>query len=167
MRYFKDFEFSENGTTIIPISMGIVCETGAELYLEFVFDEDEVREANPWVAQNVLPRLGPAKARVDFDEAKIQIYNFISVDPRPVFWGYFFDYDWVAFCRLWGKMVDLPTHFPKWGRDIKQLFWHLGSPEGVMPPQDKDAHHALVDARWNKRAFEALKPLAEAKGIVI
>lgn len=171
MRYFKDFEFHENGTTIIPISLGMVCRRGSEiheLYIEFKFDERAVRAQNPWVAENVLPKLtlSPSQ-RIDFETARIQIYNFMGTDTDPQFWGYYADYDWVAFCRLWGKMIDLPSHFPMFCMDLQQLFVHLGSPEGVKPAQDEEQHNALVDARWNLSLFDVLQPIAEAKGLVL
>lgn len=38
----------------------------------------------------------------------------------PEFYSYFADYDWVVFCWLFGKMIDLPKDFPKYCRDLKQ-----------------------------------------------
>lgn len=34
---------------------------------------------------------------------------------------YYGDYDWVAFCWLFGRMIDLPTGFPMYSRDLKQI----------------------------------------------
>lgn len=45
--------------------------------------------------------------------AKI-IYN------QPEFYGYFSDYDWVLFCSLFGRMIDLPKGFPYYCIDLKQ-----------------------------------------------
>ena len=36
-------------------------------------------------------------------------------------------------------------------RDLKQLGDSLGNPE--LPRQDKDEHHALADARWNRDTY--------------
>lgn len=41
--------------------------------------------------------------------------------PIPKFYGYFADYDWVAFCWLFGKMIELPKGFPKYCIDLKQI----------------------------------------------
>jgi hypothetical protein len=38
----------------------------------------------------------------------------------PQFYSYFADYDWVAFCWLFGKMMDLPKGFPMYCIDLKQ-----------------------------------------------
>jgi hypothetical protein len=37
------------------------------------------------------------------------------------FYAYYADYDWVAFCWLFGKMMDLPTGFPMYCFDLKQI----------------------------------------------
>lgn len=37
------------------------------------------------------------------------------------FYGYYCDYDWVAFCALFGKMIDLPKGFPMYCKDLKQM----------------------------------------------
>ena len=54
--------------------------------------------------------------------AKEQAYNNKKMFdvPRPEFYGYFADYDWVAFCWLFGKMIDLPTSFQMYCIDLKQ-----------------------------------------------
>jgi hypothetical protein len=40
---------------------------------------------------------------------------------EPKFYGYFADYDWVAFCWLFDKMMDLPKGFPMYCIDLKQI----------------------------------------------
>lgn len=37
------------------------------------------------------------------------------------FYGYYADYDWVLFCSLFGRMIDLPKGFPMYCRDLKQI----------------------------------------------
>lgn len=37
------------------------------------------------------------------------------------FYAYYCNYDWVAFCWLFGKMKDLPKGFPMYCRDLKQI----------------------------------------------
>ncbi len=39
---------------------------------------------------------------------------------KPTFYAYYADYDWVAFCWLFGKMIDLPKGFPMYCIDLKQ-----------------------------------------------
>jgi hypothetical protein len=73
---------------------------------------------------------------------------------KPEIWAYYADYDWVALCQLFGKMIDLPRGFPMYCRDIKQLADMLGNPK--LPEQDSAEHHALADARWNRIAWKFL-----------
>lgn len=42
-----------------------------------------------------------------------------SKEPNE-FYAYYADYDWVAFCSLFGKMIDLPEGFPMYCKDLKQ-----------------------------------------------
>lgn len=40
--------------------------------------------------------------------------------PTPEFYAYYADYDWVVFCWLFGRMIDLPKGFPMYCKDLKQ-----------------------------------------------
>ncbi len=74
---------------------------------------------------------------------------------KPELWGYYSSYDHVAFCQLFGTMMDLPKGFPMYTRDIKQLCDSIGNPR--LPEQGKGEHNALLDAKWNKIAWEYLR----------
>jgi hypothetical protein len=41
-------------------------------------------------------------------------------NPTIEFYGYYSDYDWVVFCWLFGRMIDLPKGFPMYCIDLKQ-----------------------------------------------
>ena len=45
--------------------------------------------------------------------------NYLS-KTTPKFYAYYADYDWVAFCWLFGNMIDLPNRFPMYCNDLKQ-----------------------------------------------
>lgn len=55
------------------------------------------------------------------DETQTSIITGTSESDKPVFYGYYADYDWVVFCWLFGKMIDLPKGFPMYCRDLKQM----------------------------------------------
>lgn len=100
---------------------------------------------------------------------------------KPVFYAYYADYDWVAFCWLFGKMMDLPKGFPMYCRDLKQIVdesceritfkARKTSPNcpavthesmknnNPLYPKQENEHNALADARWNKKLYEFLKQL--------
>jgi len=44
-----------------------------------------------------------------------------NIDPNIEFYGYYADYDWVLFCSLFGRMINLPKGFPMYCRDLKQM----------------------------------------------
>jgi hypothetical protein len=81
------------------------------------------------------------------------------MDSKPEFWAYYSSYDWVAFCQLFGTMMDLPKGFPMYCRDIKQECDRLGNPK--LPEQTVGEHNALYDARWNRKAWDFLQSLGD------
>lgn len=88
-----------------------------------------------------------------WSEDALEIFGFADFE-EPEIWAYYADYDWVVLCQLWGTMMDLPQGFPRYCRDIKQECDRLGNPQ--LPIQ-KNKHHALADARWNKKAWAYLQ----------
>lgn len=160
VRYWFDTEFMEDGKTIDLLSIGIVCEDGRELYLENL--SADYSKAHPWVRDHVLPTLDPVKHGVAYAEIGPKVLAFCT--GHPEFWAYYGAYDWVAMAQLFGRMVDLPAHWPMWCRDVKQLCMDLGNPE--LPKQAaKDEHNALMDARWTKGAWEFLRDRANRQTV--
>ncbi len=180
-KYFLDTEFIEDESTIDLISIGIVCEDGREYYA-INYDCDRTK-ANDWVKKNVLAFLPPeplpqlyrtteeyhasegykqgwrnslgiADEILDFVGWRKEFPHFLRDEDRPEFWGYYSSYDWVVFCQLWGRMIDLPNGFPMYINDIKQWCKQLGNPR--LPKQGEGEHHALNDARWNKNIWNYL-----------
>ena len=100
----------------------------------------------------------------------------------PEFYGYYCDYDWVVFCWLFGKMIDLPKGFPMYCIDLKQTLDELQELENssyqhelncnnitINPlkvinnllnyPKQTNEHNALADARWNYELYKFLNTL--------
>ncbi len=102
------------------------------------------------------PSNTPPPPGVPHAEIADAITAFVGLDPKPEFWGYFADYDWFLFTRLWGRSgwMKMPRKFPRLCMDLKQYAIHLGVQK--LPTPFKPEHHALVDARWTKHAFEFL-----------
>lgn len=98
------------------------------------------------------------------------------------FHAYYADYDWVVFCWLFGKMIDLPKGFPMYCFDLKQLedvvyeekkasyygnskteaIKHTGHFINKMSnhpdyPKQKNEHNALDDAKFCKNLHAFLK----------
>jgi len=170
MKYFLDTEFIEDGKTIDLISIGIVAEDGRELYAENL--DADLSKAGDWVKTNVVSSLwskqvdksifnmwsrdGGAGGLLTHKAIASEVSMFCNPESygKPKIWAYYADYDWIAFCQLFGTMMDLPVGFPMYCRDVKQWCDDLGNPQ--LPPQRNGVHHALEDARWTKKAWEFL-----------
>ena len=150
MKYWIDTEYIERAYTLDLISIGLVAEDGREFYAES--SEVDWSKASRWTLQTVRPQLtGPAMPR---EEIGYGVHRFTDHDEKPVFWGYFPAYDWVAFSWLFGGLNDLPFHYPQLCLDIKQWAIELGDPE--LPQQSEPRHNALADARWTRQAWAFL-----------
>ena len=166
MKYFFDTEFIEDGKTIDLISIGIVAEDGRELYC--VNQDAKLHLANDFVRINVLPHLPKYDdpAWMKHNQIKKEIITFIldfegypryytdKVASKVECWAYYGAYDWVAFCQLFGTMIDLPDYLPQFCMDLKQLSVMKGKPQ--HPKQIRTEHNALEDARWNKQLYDFL-----------
>lgn len=160
MKYFIDTEFSERGYARIDlISIAVVSETGASYYA-IAADGWAEQNCNEWVRANVLP-LVAGVGRTPRARIAEGIRQFVDVIPKPEFWGYFADYDWVLLCQLFGTMMDLPRGWPMYCRDLKQWSDALGAPK--HPKQTSGEHNALADARWNASLYEYLYAIERAR----
>jgi hypothetical protein len=146
-RIWFDTEFIEDGKTIDLLSIGLVRDDGAELYLENA--DADLSLASDWVRENVFPHLQMANGDKGNCFSKAEIAQKIRefVGPTPEFWAYYADYDWVALCQLYGTMMDLPDGWPMFCLDIKQEAYLSGA---ALPKQEGTEHNALSDARWNR-----------------
>ena len=93
---------------------------------------------------------------------------------KPKFYGYYSDYDWVVFCWLFGKMIDLPKGFPMYCIDLQQesdRIYNLKKEEYIKRggknfinklsnhldyPKQTNEHNALADAKWNFELYKFL-----------
>lgn len=91
-------------------------------------------------------------------EIRDEVLAFCDVEKygKPEFWGYYADYDWVAFCQLFGTMIQLPRGFPMYCRDLKQLLDDKGNPKFQ---KSTDAHHSLSDAEWILETYNAVSKI--------
>jgi len=106
---------------------------------------------------------------------------------KPEFYAYYADYDWVVFCSLFGRMIDLPKEFPMYCVDLKQYiddaankFMSFGvgthtAGDKVYPdnfemaldwvksrrnyPKQENEHNALDDAKWNYELYKFLQTI--------
>lgn len=180
MLYFFDTEFIESAErkTIDLISIGIVAEDGRTYYA--VSTDFNPSLASEWVKENVLSKLpahpksitNPSEEsprRVDESKkwkslAKIkdEILEFVIPDENGVeFWAAWAAYDWVAFCWIFGTMMDLPENYPYYCNDVIQWMHQLRLERSFLPPSPIDEHNALADAQWVKDVYYVLKQYSD------
>lgn len=198
MKYFIDTEFIESFHKpflgkkrhfIDLISIGIVCEDGRSLYR--ISNEFNPKDANDWVKDNVISKLEKNYMNLKSNkDIATDIKEFMGFRPEFTDYGsdefsddrnieiyaYYADYDWVVFCSLFGRMIDLPKGMPMYCRDLKQSMdeaikkWspegNLNNPELISCfknregfPKQENEHNALDDAKWNKALYNYLKSL--------
>lgn len=114
--------------------------------------------------------------------------RFAKTNTKPEFYAYYCNYDWVVFCWIFGKMIELPENFPMYCNDVKVLIdqklaktnWfkdRIGNSfkldkswdvkrrlEEVGKhfrnlPQNESEHLAIEDARWTKKMYEFIDSL--------
>jgi 3'-5' exoribonuclease-like protein len=153
MRYFLDTELNDDGRVIDLISIGIVADDDREFYA--ISKEFDRSLPNPWVIENVIPKLDPPESSVwkNRGEIRDELAAFVG-DDVPQFWAYTGAYDWVALAQLFGPLTEIPRSWPLFIRDLRQWAEQLGNPK--LPVEPAEQHHALVDARHNKKVYEFL-----------
>lgn len=183
MKYFIDTEFIEGFHKplfgkrrhfIDLISIGIVAEDGRCYYA--ISNEFNPKDADQWVKDNVISKLpyqyinlsdpsvspnSKAKSLLWRSNAQIvsDIMQFVQWDANIEFYGYYSDYDWVVFCSLFGRMIDLPKGFPMFCLDLKQMMHDKGLTaewKKSVCPDPEGEHDALVDAKWNYELYKAI-----------
>lgn len=157
MRYFIDTEFDQEDLNkeVQLISMAIVGLDGRELYI--INRDYDWTTSSQWLYKNVRPVLvlpgEPEPVYRDYKSIRGVVEEFLRDGETPEFWGYYADYDWYLFTRLWGFM-KMPAKYPMLCMDVKQFAIHLGVRK--LPDILHPEHNALVDARWTKKVFEYL-----------
>jgi hypothetical protein len=148
---YLDTEFIDNGSTIDLISIGLVDDNNNKLYL--ISSEFNLADCDQWLLDNVIANLHNERSFTK-SEIKDKVIQFIGDEPVS-FWGYFSSYDWVVFCQLFGKMLDLPSNYAYYCNDLKQELKRLNLKTHHI--DKNNAHNALSDALWNKKVHEYIK----------
>jgi hypothetical protein len=128
---------------------------GKDIYfheIDFTYQEfkkllNEYGKTNKQIAEEVKNFCGDIDSR---------LRSFRRGDSfEPEFYAYYGSYDWVAFCWLFGKMIDLPKGFPYLTYDIQQLIVenNIDKKQLLKEVPQINNHNALQDALWNKNAF--------------
>lgn len=81
------------------------------------------------------------------EQIRNELNHFFNTEKIEL-WGWCSSYDHVALCQLFGTMMDLPSGYPHYIRDIQYLLDIRGVPDEKLPEQKDIAHNALNDARY-------------------
>jgi 3'-5' exoribonuclease-like protein len=177
MKYFIDAEFLEDGAVIVPISFGAVAEDGRELYLINRGYVEEICEEHP--EDNFVYWAGNLVTRNDFVRNHVDPFVINDIDNQYYYhqwpellldffsnsgeithrsnnelWGYYGAYDHVLLAQVFGPMINLPHPIPMFTKEIMQL---PGAKSIQLPPREGMEHHALADARYQKKIWETWK----------
>lgn len=180
-KYIKEYWIREN--VIIPILKELAEKEGI-----WAHGEDDYFTYK--IAKKLINKYGKTNEQI-----AQEIRNFIMAEkynsggmvllgdfypneyPEPEFYAYYADYDWVGFCWLFGRMIDLPKGFPMYCRDLKQISdekyiknkkkYKDGGGKNFISklsnhpdyPKQSNEHNALDDARWNKKLYKFLNDI--------
>jgi hypothetical protein len=121
---------------------------------------------NPDLGYNVAGYNNSAFRKSDSYESQHFKAHNVTLDKKsntyiaqPEFYAYYADYDWVVFCWLFGRMIDLPNGFPMYCRDLKQMLDEKGNPDHKKAVPQTNEHNALADAKWNKELYNFIQTL--------
>jgi len=123
------------------------------LYLESAdFDKGK---ASQWVRENVFPHLKGGECRWPLRSIKVTLLDFFDVEEygKPELHGWCSGYDFVAFCQIFGTMMDLPEGYPHYIRDLQQILDERGISDDELPKQEEGLHNALFDAQHLKKLW--------------
>jgi hypothetical protein len=144
-------------------------------YKDFKYCINKYGKTNKQIAEEIIEFCNPIKngGIVKLSERQEEML-------KPIFYGYYCDYDWVCFCWLFGKMIDLPKGFPQYCIDIKQTLdekaieW-ANQEKGIRLmnfdeqldyfklqdnyPKQTNEHNTLPDDIWNYELYKFLKIL--------
>lgn len=104
---FNEWKMESNGK-IVRLGLPTPLNEMEFNYKNFKYCIKCIGKTNAQIAEEIQSFLG-----CDFPE-----YHLDS--NKPVFYGYYSDYDWVVFCWLFGSMMNLPKGFPMYCIDLKQ-----------------------------------------------
>ena len=128
-------------------------------------------KSNNQIAEEIKDFCTPTLTGHNLKDNDIEYNKNYSI---PEFYAYYADYDWVAFCWLFGKMIDLPKGFPMYCIDLKQTIddkiSKIAKLHGTnyslkelktLPnyPKQYNNHNALADALWNKELYHFLQTI--------
>lgn len=177
---FRDFGLTPNYKKVYWIRENVL----KPIYYELINKDVNFHNYDQFFTYKAFKRLINKYGKTNKEIAE-DIIEFAQGDPvernNPIFYTYYGAYDWVVFCWIFGKMLDLPRGFPMFSKDLKVMLDDKVSVTGIfiglknkdnsfkarldfikkLPnyPKQNNEHNALDDAKWNKKLYEFLNTL--------
>ena len=141
---------------------------------------NKIGKSNKQIAEEIFEFVNPkVKSNTEEWTKHLNKFKILATENQNVqFYGYYSDYDWVVFCWLFGRMTDLPTGFPMYCIDLKQIldekaikydddkFSNLDLSGKInylktnsKYPKQTNEHNALADAKWNYELYKFLQTI--------
>lgn len=134
---------------------------------------DKYGKSNKQIAEEIKEFISPIDARFDGHAGWYSTEDYLKIN-KPEFLAFYADYDWVVFCWLFGRMIDLPDGFPYYCIDLKQEldnlnlktvsaddllnpYWSDNIKNHPDYPKQENEHNALSDALWNFKLYKFLQ----------
>lgn len=156
---FFDTEFTGLQQDTDLISIGIIMEDGAKIYLEL--NDYRPEKIDIWLQENVIAKLTtPVEKRVSRAEAAEILSVFFSEYEHVQMWSDCLAYDWVLFNNLFGHAFNLPKNISYIPMDICTLMEIKGVDPDISREEFSGAegakHNAMYDALVIKACYEKL-----------
>lgn len=183
---FYDFEFHEDGRVIVPISVGMVKDTGESFYAQSL--NFNPKECNRWVQEHVLPHLYSCPRHEEIiKQAEDEVTDALHYEMWYHKWNGCSEPDcpWMLKDHMAEEIknfvgAEAPTFYGWYSAydhvALAQLYgpmvelpanwpmytfdirqWHAMVGEPVIPLQESTVHNALNDAKENLRRYQFLK----------
>lgn len=139
---------------------------------------NEYGKTNKQIAQEIIEFVYKAEGcawTVESDVDKGLMINNAKLEKTEIeFYGYYSASDWVAFYQLFGTMMNLPSKFPYYCKDLKFMLDEKAKlvpisytvEEGLKSikmsedyPKQTNEHNALSDAHFNYNLYKFLNTL--------
>ncbi len=93
-----------------------------DTYKEFKKGIEVFGKSNKQIAEDIFEFVNPkVESNTESWTKHLNKFRTLAAENQNLqFYGYYSDYDWVVFCWLFGRMIDLPMGFPMYCIDLKQ-----------------------------------------------
>lgn len=156
-KLYFDTEFLEYDATLADgrtlrvlelISIGVTDKDGNTFYaVNRDFNRAEA-EKNPFVKNNVLDKLPPESEWKALADIKKDLLDYVGAAEASFHYWYAPQDSLLLVNMLGENFLSIPKNINPMPHNVAQTYADKGHPRHLVPAKSKDAHNALVDAKW-------------------